>query len=246
MPTISHAETSANEIVSARPITEVWSALGGGPLKKNRGKAFWRDGDGWNISLSNTKQTWRDFAAGAGGGVLDLIQLVRQCSRQDALRWLADYAGIPLVDRPLSPEEKRAYAEARGAEERDLREAAYFAQAAKALAEHVLDELDTAGWERAGLTDLLRAAAIERKVEQYRCPTCDKANCNDHPQRPSTFYRQPRNRLGLLALYRDWRERQPELAAAMVADGRVSEGRAQQDFAAALVASTAEVESAAA
>ena len=254
MSIISLPQTTATEIVSARPITEVWSALGGGPLRHGRGRAFWREGDGFNVSLSDSKNAWRDFATSEGGGVLDLIQLARSCSRQDALRWLADYAGIPLVDRPLSPEEKRAYAEARGAEERDLREAAYFAQAVQALAEHALEALDVTRWERvsfsawqrtgevAGLTGLLRAAAIERKVEQYPCPTCGKSNCSDHPQRPSTFYRQPRNKLGLLALYRDWRERQPELTAAMVAAGRVSEGRAQQGFAATLV----EVESAAA
>src|SRR5262249_17232428 len=51
---------------------------------------------------------WRDFAANEGGGVIDLIVRVRQCTRRSALEWLAETAGIPL--QTWTPEQKRAYA----------------------------------------------------------------------------------------------------------------------------------------
>jgi hypothetical protein len=32
-------------------IVEVWLALGGGPLRARRGKAFWRGGDSYSVSV---------------------------------------------------------------------------------------------------------------------------------------------------------------------------------------------------
>ena len=51
------------EITSVR-ITDVWAALGGGPLRQRRGQAFWRDGDGYNVSLNDDKGCWHDFRYG--------------------------------------------------------------------------------------------------------------------------------------------------------------------------------------
>ncbi len=167
--TASRASAVSSQIFTRLSIGEVWAALGGGPLRHGRGRAFWRDGDGYNISLKDAKGTWYDFTAGTGGGVLDLIQLVRDCSRQDALRWLSDFAGIPLLDRPLSREEKFAYADARAGDERDRREARWFGRAVEALLEHVLDELDAEDWERAGLTGLLGAVRHDAsRLREYR------------------------------------------------------------------------------
>ena len=75
-------------------ISEVWAALGGGPLQHNRGRAWWRDGDGWNISLDDSKGCFYDHARGAGGGVLGLIQLVRGGSRAEAIEWFKAFAGV--------------------------------------------------------------------------------------------------------------------------------------------------------
>src|SRR5439155_18336422 len=61
-----------------------------------RGIGFWRLGDGENIKLDDHTGTYFDFARGEGGGILALIQKVRECSKQEALRWLADMAGIPF------------------------------------------------------------------------------------------------------------------------------------------------------
>ena len=101
-------------ITTARPITEVWTALGGSPPSRGRARAFFRDGDDpFAISLNDSKAAWFDFRDNVGGGVLDLIRRVRGCGRGDALRWLAELNGITLDDRPLSPAERREYARQR-------------------------------------------------------------------------------------------------------------------------------------
>jgi hypothetical protein len=45
-----------------------------------------------------------------GGGVLDLVQHIIGCGRGAALRWLADFFGLPLDDRPITATERRQYA----------------------------------------------------------------------------------------------------------------------------------------
>jgi hypothetical protein len=111
------------EILSRTQISQVWAALGGGPMRYRRGKAFWRGGDGLNVALDDEKGAWFDHARAEGGGVLDLVEKARDCDRQAALRWLAAFAGIPLDDRPLSLAERRDWAKAR-AEARLLARAA--------------------------------------------------------------------------------------------------------------------------
>jgi hypothetical protein len=74
-----------------------------------RARAIWRDGDGLNVSLDDSREGWYDFAADEGGGVLDLVQQVRGGTRQEALRWTANLAGIPLTDRPLTWVERERY-----------------------------------------------------------------------------------------------------------------------------------------
>ncbi len=101
------------DLLAGVRITDAWVALGGGPLRHRRGTAFWRHGDGFNVSLSDQKGCWHDFVTGEGGGVLDLVQKVRDCDRKGALRWLADFAGVPLDSKPLTAAQKRDYARAR-------------------------------------------------------------------------------------------------------------------------------------
>ncbi len=59
--------------IAALPILTTWHALGGGPLHGKRGKAFWRDGDGFSIAVNIARGTWfdhRDGRGGAGGATL--------------------------------------------------------------------------------------------------------------------------------------------------------------------------------
>ena len=45
-------------------IRDVWRALGGGPLRHGYGRAFWRDGDGWNVRLYTDSDCFKDFVTG--------------------------------------------------------------------------------------------------------------------------------------------------------------------------------------
>lgn len=90
-------------------ITLVWSALGGGPIRHNRARAFWRDGDGWNIRLKPDRGLWSDHATDQGGGILDLVVLVNGGTKADAYRWIADEFG--LADDKPGAEDRRRWAE---------------------------------------------------------------------------------------------------------------------------------------
>ena len=103
-------QVTAQDIVDRVSISAVWEALGGGELRWGRGKAFWRDGNGYNISLNDQKNCWYDFITGEGGGVLGLIKHVRGGTPKEDLHWLADFAGVVLNDHPLSRAERRKHA----------------------------------------------------------------------------------------------------------------------------------------
>ena len=114
---------TARELLDRASILEVWASLGGGPLRHGRGVAFWRDGDGFNVSLDETKNVFFDHAHGEGGGVLMLIETVLGCDRPAALRWLAQHLGVELDgQRSLTAAEKRDYARRRAGAERKARE----------------------------------------------------------------------------------------------------------------------------
>jgi hypothetical protein len=134
---------TAQDIVSRLPISEVYRLLGGSKISRNRGRAFWRDGQGMNVSLSDEKATWYDHAEGVGGGVLDLVVRVLGCNRADALKWLADAAGVALDDQLLDP----SVAAERAAVKRDLPEARLWQRAALSLFDDLLINL------KAGLFD---------------------------------------------------------------------------------------------
>ena len=120
MYSIPRKDSAAAEIVCRVKISDVWQALGGDPPKRGRAKAFFRGGDGLNISLDDSKGAWYDFRENTGGGILALIQLVQDCTKKDALKWLADYQGVSL-DSPLTPSERRDYARRRAAAEQEGR-----------------------------------------------------------------------------------------------------------------------------
>jgi hypothetical protein len=82
--------STTREIISHIRISTVWAALGGGPLHHSRGRAFWRGSHDYNVSLSDEKNAWFDFAGETGGGVLDLIQQVRGGNRTEALKFVAE------------------------------------------------------------------------------------------------------------------------------------------------------------
>ena len=113
----------ARDLLARTSITDVWAALGGDDLRHGRGKAFWRDGDGDNIAVNESKNVFFDHAWGEGGGILVLIETVLSCKRREALRWLAAHEGVSLDNqRPLRRRARRQYATDRSRAESQARD----------------------------------------------------------------------------------------------------------------------------
>ena len=104
---------TAHDLIDRADIADVWTALGGSPLRHGRGVAFWRGGDGYNVSIDRDKGLWHDHVRGEGGGVLHLVERGNGCDRRTAIQWLADQQGFTLDDNRMSPSERREYAERR-------------------------------------------------------------------------------------------------------------------------------------
>lgn len=109
---------AATDVCGRVAITAVARALG---LRVRRGRtlATWRDGTHYSVALSDARGAWCDHVTGDGGGVLELIRRVRGGDRQDALRWLASYAGVPLPERTWTATERREWARRRAAAARE-------------------------------------------------------------------------------------------------------------------------------
>ena len=114
---------SPRDAIDRASIVDIWASLGGGDLRHGRGVAFWRGGDGLNVSLDEAKGVFFDHAHGTGGGILALVETVLGCDRPAALRWLAAHLGVELDGQwSLTAAEKRAYAIRRCEAERKARE----------------------------------------------------------------------------------------------------------------------------
>jgi hypothetical protein len=99
-------------------IKAVWHDLGGGPLKGNRGVAWWRGGDGLSISLDDERGGWYDFACNQGGGIIDLVQTVLGIDRREAAAWCRQRYGWPEGRQPLTAAERQGFARRRKQAER--------------------------------------------------------------------------------------------------------------------------------
>jgi hypothetical protein len=180
---------TAMHIITATTVTDVWLALGGPEPKRGRARAFYRNGENTQaVSLDDAKGCWYDHRDGKGGGLLDLIQLVLGRDRAGALRWLSNFTGLPLDDRPATRSERRALAERREREQREMRNAKFFRIAAVCVAEQALAELPEAVPGRFAPTQLF----LSLRASHGRA---------------------------LLAVYRGFREHEPELTAALVYAG---------------------------
>jgi hypothetical protein len=176
----------AGQVITAVRISEVYRALTGKAPRRtstdrHRGPAAWRNGDGFNVSLDDSRGHWHDFVTDEGGGVLDLIVRVRGGSRKDALLWAADFAGVAINDTPLSPRERERRAAERREIEHNLPTAKYWRRAAISLTEDLLAILKAALFDRAlpqpeigeigrleALLGSLRRADGTALVEEYR------------------------------------------------------------------------------
>lgn len=106
------------DFLSCLSIADVWQGLGGGPLLRNRrGIAWWRGGKHLSVSIDSAKGLWHDHAAGAGGGIVSLVEVALQCSRAQALDWLRDFSGTPRQE--WTPQERREFGRRRAAAEHE-------------------------------------------------------------------------------------------------------------------------------
>jgi hypothetical protein len=150
---VAQCDSSAAERAQARGLTlagldirDVWRALGGAQLRGKRGRAFWREGDGYNITVDHAKGFFYDHRDGRGGGILDLVELALGIDRRDAICFLERRCGLEG--------RRRSHAEwQRDCEDRQAAE--WWARCAEALAWLELENLDSCDRQREGLTTLL-------------------------------------------------------------------------------------------
>lgn len=100
--------SATRDVLSRVTLPQVWAALGGGEIRHQRGKAFWRGGDGWNVSLDFGRGLWHDHARGAGGGIIELVTLSLSRDKAGAIKWLAELAGVALAE--WTSDERAEYA----------------------------------------------------------------------------------------------------------------------------------------
>jgi hypothetical protein len=198
--------STTSDVLARVKISDVYAALGGPKLRKMRGPAFWRGGDGFNVSLDDGRGLWHDFTTDEGGGVLDLVVHVRGGNRADALHWLADLAGVPLDDTPLTPEDRERWAAERQALERDLPAARFWRLSAVSMAEDLLVSLKSALFD----------------------PTLPQPEIGEIGHVENMLRSLQRiNGAALVTEYHFWLEHHPGLTAAMVASAKRLE-RAQR------------------
>lgn len=98
-----------------------------------------------------------------------LVRCHAGCSQGDVLEALRARGLWPEKPAPaLTPEERRAWVEARRRDERDRRPASYWTLAAQALAQEAFERLEPWALERGELTELLRTIRGPGRLEEFR------------------------------------------------------------------------------
>ena len=199
-PNASERKTS-RDVLACVKISEVYRALGGPELRKMRGPAFWRDGDGLNISLDDSRGVWHEFVTEQGGGVLDLIIQARGGNRADALRWAADLVGIALDDKPLSAADRARWAAEQRELRRELPKARYWRRAAIEMSEQLLDVMKAAFFggpsdqiDFDGIRDTTRLLARLQRIDGAELVAEFHSWMKSHPRLTSAMVQAARRR----------------------------------------------------
>lgn len=193
--------SQVSDVLAAVKISRVYAALTAKhprPCGTNRfrAQATWRRGENLSVSINDSKSTWFDHAAGEGGGVLDLVSRVRGGGRRDSLRWLSEFAGVPLNDRPMSNEDGEAWVQRRREVERALPVARLWQRTAVSLGQELLYALKASLWEPAP-TMQSRPSEIARLTRQI------------------AIWRELDSD-ALVDEYQRWKNRDPKMTGAMV------------------------------
>jgi DNA primase len=165
------------------------------PKLQQRGKR-WRgpcpihDGEHDSFSVDSEAGLWRCHSScGRSGDIIGLEIALTGATWRDAVIEIERIVGRRLLERPQSRADVQQLAERRARERRETRAAGFFKIGAEKAFEHVLDELPEAVAERFGPSQAL----LELK--------------------------QAGAGRTLVALYRDWRSREPHVTAALVYAG---------------------------
>lgn len=194
---------ATDAILSGVRISDICQALTGIKPQHGRIPAPWRNTQDRNVSLHDGKGAWFDHVTNEGGGVLDLVARVRGGSRQDALRWVADFAGIPVEDTPLSAADRAKWARQRRELERDLPAARYWKRSAIAMGEGLLVELKSQFFDATSEISVSSAELRDLTRQLERWQGLDGAD--------------------LVNEFHAWRDKDPELVAGMVHVARMRE-----------------------
>ncbi len=113
----SSGAVSLAELLDRITVSELVVTLGGGPIRRGRCRAWYRDGrSSTSLAIEDSRGCWYDHGAQRGGGKLDLIQTALDCDRRAACDWLAAHQGVELLRS--SRQSRRGFAVRRAAAER--------------------------------------------------------------------------------------------------------------------------------
>jgi hypothetical protein len=139
-------EFPAAAVLDRIRLSAIYLALTGKPVKPTgggrwRARALWRGGKQLSVAGDDRRGVWMDHVSGEAGGVLDLVVRVRGGTRQDALRWAAEFSGVPLENKPQSERERAEWIREQRRVERLLPTACCWRSAMIALTDELLDHL---------------------------------------------------------------------------------------------------------
>lgn len=127
-----------------------------------------RCGRGWLARCPAHQDRSPSLSISERGGKV-LVHCFAGCGQDAVLEALRARGLWPERSAPeLTPDERRALAEARRRDERDARPARYWAIAAEALAQEALERLAPWALERGDLTELLRTVRGPGLLGEYR------------------------------------------------------------------------------
>jgi hypothetical protein len=137
-----------------------------------RGRCPAHQGTHPNFTVDPETGFWRCWSrCGRGGDIITLEVALTSATWPEAVAAVGRIIGRSLINRPAAHAERRAFAERRDREQREIRAAEFFRIAAASMAEQILDELPEAVPERYAPTQLrlaLRAASGGALLTIYR------------------------------------------------------------------------------
>jgi hypothetical protein len=97
-------ETNTGYLVDIEPedpltavsISDVWRMLGGEPIENGKARAWWQGDPDRAVSIDDRTDRWHDTGNADGGGILELVAIVRGCSPADAALWIEDELNLAV------------------------------------------------------------------------------------------------------------------------------------------------------